>query len=122
MKCNVTIQIMLIFIFLLLFCLSPVFAGDINLSGRGWKAWLDNKAQWENDTLYLPSEIIGILTKLPINEPAGGWETLGEKGKDVLVPMTMDEYFIEGVITNTYEGASLLCQRKNYPQSLLPYR
>jgi len=106
---------LLITMSLFLFGLSPVFSSDINLSGSGWKAWLDEKAPWENDALYLPSEIKGLLSKLPVNEPTGGWEILGEAGKDVSVPMTMDEYFLDGVNTNTYEGVSWLWRQFEVP-------
>ena len=99
---------LLLTIFLSLSGLSSVYANEINLSGNGWKAWLDEKAQWEEDPLYLPSEIESMLSSLPVNEPTGGWEILNEAGKDVSVPMTMDEYFLDGINTNTYEGVSWL--------------
>ena len=78
---------LLLTIFLSLSGLSSVYANEINLSGNGWKAWLDEKAQWEEDPLYLPSEIESMLSSLPVNEPTGGWEILNEAGKDVSVPM-----------------------------------
>ena len=82
-KCKIAL-LTTISIFLL--GLSPVLANDIDLAGSGWKAWLDKNAQWENDTLYLPSEIKDMLAILPVNEPTGGWETLDNVGKDVSVP------------------------------------
>jgi beta-galactosidase len=97
---------LLISIVLFLFGISPVFSSDIYLSGEGWKAWLDKKAEWKEDVLYLPSEIKGGLAKLPVNEPTGGWGVLNREGLGVSVPMTMDEYFLEGINTNTYEGVS----------------
>ena len=58
MKCNLTvyfqqkrpeyITVFLICMSLFFFGLSPVFSGDINLSGSGWKAWLDENARWED--------------------------------------------------------------------------
>ena len=78
----------------------------LNLSGRGWKAWLDRNAEWGNDTLYLPSEIVGKLSDLPVNKPTGGWEILENEGKSVSVPMTMDEYMLGGINTKTYHGVS----------------
>lgn len=36
----------------------------INLD-QGWRLWLDPKARWQDDTLYLPEDV--ILTNLPVN-------------------------------------------------------
>ena len=85
---------------------TPAFSGEITLSGNGWKAWLDQKADWEDDHLYLSPEIMGMLSTLPVNEPTGGWEVLTREGEEVSVPMTMDEYFLNGINTRTYEGVS----------------
>lgn len=71
-----------------------LFSQEIDLSGSGWKAWMDTTATWKEDVLYLPSEITDI-SELPVNEPTGGWNTLRRVGKDVSVPMTVDEYFLE---------------------------
>ncbi|MFI3278836.1 MAG: glycoside hydrolase family 2 TIM barrel-domain containing protein, partial [Rikenellaceae bacterium] len=77
----------------------------INLSGDGWRAMLDPKAEWKGDKIYLPSELPALST-LPINVPTEGWGALSEDALAVSVPMTIDEYFLEGVNTKTYEGVS----------------
>jgi len=62
------------------------------LSGEGWKLWLDKTALWHDDDIYLPPVIID---KLPVNSPTCGWEKLDEMGtrKNVSVPGTVEEYF-----------------------------
>lgn len=65
----------------------------ISLSGEAWRLWKDSKASWQNDKLYLPSEI-NDLSLLPVNEPTGGWESLTQQ-KDAIpvsVPGTVEEY------------------------------
>src|SRR5271170_4863107 len=49
-----------------------------------WRLWIDEKAEWKNDPLFLPEDITvdsnGILhgkgSPLPVNEPTGGWGLL----------------------------------------------
>src|ERR1700728_1468215 len=48
-----------------------------------WRLWIDEKAEWKNDELFLPEDISwqnGVLCgkskPLPVNEPNGGWGTL----------------------------------------------
>src|ERR1700683_1651973 len=54
-----------------------------------WRLWLDQEAQWKNDKLYLPEEV--DLTKLPVNPPTGGWETLTDQaGIAVTLPQTVE--------------------------------
>ena len=44
-----------------------------------WRLWLDPKAAWQDDTLYLPEEV--NLTNLPVNPPTGGWAVLRRPGR-----------------------------------------
>lgn len=79
----------------------------INLSGDGWYAKLDAEAAWRDDTLYLPSELPSDLATLPLNAPTDGWQSLNNTTAEaVSVPMTIDEYFLDGVNTASYEGVS----------------
>src|ERR1700757_5126875 len=48
-----------------------------------WRLWIDEKAEWKNDELFLPEDISwqnGVLCgkskPLPVNEPTGGWGAL----------------------------------------------
>ncbi|HKL22477.1 MAG TPA: hypothetical protein VJ904_11775, partial [Tichowtungia sp.] len=97
---------------------TTAIGNEIDLSGTGWKAWLDPSASWQNDTLYLPDELHdnGALSKLPVNQPTGGWQVLGEVGKNVSVPMTIDEYFLDGINTNTYTGVSWVWRTFEVPE------
>src|ERR1700736_4616352 len=46
-----------------------------------WRLWIDEKAEWKNDPIFLPADITmdfnGVLhgkdSPLPVNEPTGGW-------------------------------------------------
>src|ERR1035437_3759372 len=55
-----------------------------------WHLWLDERAEWKNDTLYLPDEV--ELAKLPVNPPTGGWDILNKlTGIPVTLPGTVEE-------------------------------
>ncbi len=57
-----------------------------------WRLLLDEKAEWQNDTLYLPDEV--DLAKLPVNAPTGGWSALTPTaGIAVTLPSTVEEHF-----------------------------
>ncbi|MHC4944693.1 MAG: PA14 domain-containing protein [Planctomycetota bacterium] len=74
----------------------------IDLSGSGWKLWLDVKASWQDDTLYLPPVDLGAL---PVNPPTCGWEELYEAAAlDVAVPGTVEEYLWDE--EGDYQGVS----------------
>jgi beta-galactosidase len=69
------------------------------ISGDGWKLWLDHAADWANDDIYLPPVDVGSL---PVNPPTCGWDALdAECDRIVTVPGTVEEYFwgeIGGVV------------------------
>src|SRR5882762_329527 len=66
------------------------FAEDISTSG--WRLWPDRAATWEDETLYLPSEV--KLKEMPVNAPTGGWRVLNdEKGISITLPTTVEEHF-----------------------------
>ncbi|HZL99401.1 MAG TPA: glycoside hydrolase family 2 TIM barrel-domain containing protein, partial [Planctomycetota bacterium] len=63
----------------------------LELSGPQWALWLDGRAEWEDDALFLP----GVdLAELPIHEPTGGWSQLssGPEALAVSVPGTVEQY------------------------------
>jgi hypothetical protein len=37
---------------------------------QGWRLWLDPKVAWQDDTLYLPEDV--ILTNLPLSSTVAG--------------------------------------------------
>lgn len=68
----------------------PVWAEDI--SGSGWRLWLDRSAAWTNDALFLPADV--HLAEMPVNPPTGGWQMLdNEAGIPVTLPSTVEEHF-----------------------------
>lgn len=87
---------------------------EIHLTGDGWKLWLDEKAEWEKDTLYLPSEV--YLPQMPVNAPTVGWDEMySTKGMDVSVPATVEEYFGNGNNSYTYHGVSWFWKTVDIP-------
>jgi hypothetical protein len=67
-----------------------------------WRLWIDDQAEWKNDPLFLPEDIIvdaeGVLhgkgSPLPVNEPTGGWGLLDHlTGIDVTLPTTVEQHF-----------------------------
>ena len=71
--------------------LTGLFAQErlqLDLSSSSWDITLDEKAEWENDKLYLPPVDI---KQLPINLPTGGWELLNTPDKEgVTLPATVE--------------------------------
>src|ERR1700722_2565109 len=65
-----------------------------------WRLWIDEKAEWKNDPLFLPEDISwqnGVLcgkgSPLPVNEPTGGWGTLDHlTGINVTLPTTVEQH------------------------------
>jgi hypothetical protein len=59
---------------------------------RSWRLWLDPKAAWQDDAIYLPEDV--NLASLPIHPPTGGWPVLTESaGIGVSLPATVEEYY-----------------------------
>jgi beta-galactosidase len=68
----------------------------------GWRLWVDDKAAWQEDDIFLPEDISVdadgvVLAKgnpLPVNAPTGGWATLTPAtGLEVLLPTTVEQHF-----------------------------
>jgi beta-galactosidase len=107
-----------IFFVMLAAIYSPVLAEDISTSG--WRLWPDRAATWEDDTLYLPSEV--KLNEMPVNPPTGGWQVLNDKqGVEVTLPSTVEEHFWGKFGTRSYahneaqRGADTSFENGNYP-------
>ena len=67
-----------------------------------WRLWIDEKAEWKNDPLFLPEDITvdanGVLhgkgSPLPVNEPTGGWGTLDHlTGVNVTLPTSVEQHY-----------------------------
>ena len=72
---------------------------------QGWRLWLDPKAAWQDDPLYLPEDV--ILTNLPVNPPTGGWAVLhNQAGIGVSLPATVEEYYFNKAPARTAASTS----------------
>src|SRR5271170_6871549 len=79
---------------------SALHANDI--SGSGWRLWPDREAAWQNDTLYLPSDV--RLADMPVNPPTGGWQVLNDQqGIPVTLPSTVEEHYWGAFGTRPYD-------------------
>ena len=71
------------------------------LPDHGWRLWLDTKAAWEMDDIFLPEDVAwmdGVLCgkgkPLPVKVPTGGWGALAPAaGIEVLLPTTVEQHF-----------------------------
>ena len=62
-----------------------------DLSGPGWRLWLDRAAEWKQDDIHLPPVEISSLT---VNPPTCGWDHLPSSADTLsCVPGTVEEYF-----------------------------
>jgi hypothetical protein len=58
----------------------------------GWRLWVDEKASWRDDAIFLPADV--SLATLPVNPPTGGWDILtADAGKQVTLPATVEQHF-----------------------------
>jgi beta-galactosidase len=68
---------------------------------EGWRLWIDDKAEWQNDDIFLPEDIAWINgnlcekgNPLPINAPTGSWSTLThDAGLEVTLPTSVEQHF-----------------------------
>jgi beta-galactosidase len=69
---------------------------------EGWRLWVDDKAEWRMDALFLPEDVtrgaegvvLGGGKPLPVNAPTGGWGVLGAvAGIPVTLPGTVEQHF-----------------------------
>jgi beta-galactosidase len=68
----------------------------------GWRLWIDEKAAWRDDDIFLPADIHqderGVVHgkgwPLPVNAPTGGWAALApDAGISILLPTTVEQHF-----------------------------
>ncbi|MGD0813299.1 MAG: malectin domain-containing carbohydrate-binding protein [Verrucomicrobiota bacterium] len=72
---------------------------------QGWRLWLDPKAAWQDDTLYLPEDV--KIGNLPVNPPTGGWAELNDQaGIGVSLPATVEEYYFNRAPARTAASTS----------------
>jgi beta-galactosidase len=80
----------------------PYPENGILIPDDGWRLWLDEQAQWKDDTIFLPEDVsqntegvvLGAGTPLQANPPTGGWQVLTyDSGKQVTLPTTVEQHF-----------------------------
>ena len=69
---------------------------------EGWHLWVDEKAAWKNDAIFLPEDVsqgsdgvvLGAGKPLPVNAPTGGWSALGTAADSIPVtlPGTVEQH------------------------------
>ncbi len=78
---------------------------------EGWRLWIDEHAEWKNDVIFLPEDITRdangtVLAEgqpLPVNQPTGGWESLGhDAGIPVTLPSTVEQHYWGKYTTRPY--------------------
>src|SRR6185437_2372488 len=72
---------------------------------EGWRLWIDDKAAWQNDDIFLPEDVswgsgehdgklCGKGQPLPVNAPTGGWAALThDTGLEVTLPTSVEQHF-----------------------------
>ncbi|MCX6309276.1 MAG: hypothetical protein NTY32_10765 [Bacteroidia bacterium] len=107
----------LITILFLLFILSSNAQNNrqiLNLTGDGWRVWLDSTAVWKTDSLYLPQQF--DCAKLPINTPSCGWsELFTSKGIVAKIPACFEELFGQGNPSWRYHGVGWFAKEIDIP-------
>ncbi|MEH0152899.1 sugar-binding domain-containing protein [Limibacter armeniacum] len=92
-----------------------------HLTKQTWHLWLDETAEWENDSLYLPNTF--QLEDLPVNAPTCGWDELAKgKGKSITLPATVEEHYwgwngSRFGVTGDYVGVSWFVTRFKVPET-----
>lgn len=57
---------------------------------EGWNLWVDEKAAYKDDVIYLPAQ--ADVKTLPVNPPTGGWGALTPEAT-VTLPATVEQHF-----------------------------
>ncbi len=78
----------------------PYPENGILIPDDDWRLWIDEKAEWKNDPLFLPEDISwqnGVLcgkgTPLPVNEPSSPDLLNHLNGINVTLPTTVEQHY-----------------------------
>lgn len=87
---------------------------QINICGKGWKAWLDSTASWQNDSLFIPYNI--DVSKISAKQPSCGWDNF-YKSKGILakIPASFEEIFGKGDPLWCYHGVGWFYKEIDIP-------
>jgi hypothetical protein len=100
-----TLHVVRIVFPLILVSFARADVSDATKLDHGWRLWLDPKAAWQDDTLYLPEDV--KLTNLPVNPPTGGWAVLNDQaGIGVSLPATVEKYYFNRAPARTAASTS----------------
>ncbi len=95
---------------LLFNCIGLIAQNSRDISNQTWKIWLDKKANWQNDSLFLPPI---ILANIPTNSPGCGWAHVYDQPAAVKtkLPATVEQYFWDANgngfgVSGNYTGVS----------------
>jgi hypothetical protein len=67
-------------------------AAEGAITDDGWRLWIDEKADWQDDAIHLPGDV--TLSALPVNAPSGGWGVLAaDAGVAVTLPATVEQFY-----------------------------
>ena len=87
---------------------------ELNLTGNGWRVWLDKDAHYDTDTLYAPSQV--NLKKIALNPPTCGWDKLySEAGIVSKIPASFEELFAKGDPLFLYHGVGWFSKSIDIP-------
>jgi beta-galactosidase len=79
----------------------------VSVPDSGWHLWLDRKAKWEDDKIFLPDATPGA--EQLAHEPTGGWDALdAEQGIEVSLPSTVEQHFWGAAGFRKYSDAEYL--------------
>ena len=81
-----------------------ILAQEKDLSKQNWLIWMDEEAEWKDDTLFLPGEF--RLEDVPENAPTCGWEEVYSMGKQATLPVVVEELYSGGDARWVYRGVS----------------
>jgi beta-galactosidase len=87
---------------------------ELDLSGLTWRVWMDETAKWQDDTLYLPSQV--DLKKISSNPPTIGWDSVYQTGAESSLPVIVEELFSGGNSSWTYHGVSWFTTQVDVPE------
>lgn len=96
---------------------------EMPIGDEQWSLWLDQKAAWEKDEIFLPGQF--DLRQLPVNPPSGGWQALRRKTREdgyaeVTLPVTVEQHFWGVVGKRSYTpdeyryAATIQCRRTEH--------
>ncbi|WP_422082015.1 glycoside hydrolase family 2 TIM barrel-domain containing protein [Ulvibacterium sp.] len=115
-----TSYLLMVFLFFSVFSTSQAqdfSQREINIGKNDWYLWIDSTATWENDKLYLPSEV--VLSEMPVNPPTLGWDKMyALEGQNYTLPLVVEEIYCNGNSKKEYHGVSWFYSSISFPKDI----